>query len=233
MCSSSKYYLIVLNVFFLILSFVFITIGVIIQTILAANFTFLSEHLAPPAAVMLTFGILIFSASLLGLFSVSCRSQYLLWIYICFLVILIVVEFFQVISGLVAKSHVLRLILDSLRAAQSKYTRDYPASFTWDSIQRDLKCCGVSDVQEWSPHLHNKSLPDSCCTLYIINCGKTALETGNFYQSGCIGAISQWVDRLQIIIGVSVCIIIILQLQSLACSRGYLKVLQCYGSAKG
>lgn len=210
-----KHCLVFVNVSFLILSIVLLNIGAIIQASLVSNYHLFNEHLGAPAALTIFFGALLSFMALLALLSVYCRSHCLLSVYICSLVVLVVIELSLGIAGFLTRSHALSLIGDSLRLAESRFTSDHFAGSTWNSVQRELKCCGVNNYEEWFSYLGNSSVPDSCCTLYAIDCGKVALKAGNFYPTSCASAISKWAENNGIYIAILVTFIIIFQLLSL------------------
>ncbi|CAE1297233.1 unnamed protein product [Acanthosepion pharaonis] len=161
------------------------------QASLVSNYHLFNEHLRAPAALTIFFWRLTLLLALLALLSV----------------------YFE--ATVYCLSHALSLIGDSLRLAESRFTSDHFAGSTWNSVQRELKCCGVDNYEEWFSYLGNSSVPDSCCTLYAIDCGKVALKAGNFYPTSCANAISKWAENNGIYIAILVTFIIIFQLLSL------------------
>lgn len=224
MCSS-RFCLVFINVIFLVVSTVLLVIGAIIQASLDGNYGLFRGHLNIPAALTLAFGSFLLATSVLALLSVFCRSNSLLSAYICMLVLLIVIELSVGIAGFVTKSPVLSLITDTLRSAESKYTGVRFVKVTWDSVQRNLKCCGVYHYKEWFRYLGNSSIPDTCCTIYTIDCGRVAVP-GYFYETGCSRAISAWADSHEITIAVLYSCIVTLHLVCLLCLKRYLRVPQ-------
>lgn len=221
----SKHCLVFVNFVFLVLALVLLFVGIIIQNSLSGNYDLFSGYASTPAALMIAFGALLSFTSLLALLGVCCRSYCLLSVYICSLVVLVIVELSVGIAGFVAKSHVLSIVTNSMRSAESKYTSDHLVFVTWDSVQRNLKCCGVEKYDEWFPYLGNSSLPDSCCIVYAVDCGLVATEIGKFYQTDCSSAISYWADKHAILIAVFFSSIIVFQLLLLPCWKQYVDVL--------
>lgn len=227
MCSS-KQYLIFANLVFLILAFVLLLIGAVIQSSLAGDYSLFHKHLATPASLTIAFGVILSFTALFAIVSVYYKHHKILSVYSGVLVILIVIEVCVGIAGFVTKPHVLNLIKDSMRLTESKYTVDNSVSATWDSLQRDLKCCGVDQYKEWFRYLGNASLPDSCCVLYTIDCGRNSTVINDFYLTGCATAVSYWTGRHEISIAILFTFLIIFQILSVLASKRYLGTSQYY-----
>lgn len=74
-------------------------------------------------------------------------------------------------------------LLVKLKESQTQYDWDHKsqqsesvrlATLAWDTIQSDLKCCGLSSPQDWIPlrpkgHETDSILPASCCQGYKAN----------------------------------------------------------------
>lgn len=225
MCSS-KYCIVFVNLIFVLLALVLLIIGSTIQISLNGNYGMFSDHVSTPVALIISFGALLSLSSLLALLGVYFRSHFLLSVYVFTMFVLIVVELSVGIAGFVVKSRVLSLIADSMRSAEPKYTINHFASADWDSVQRDLKCCGVDSHNEWFAYLGNSSLPDSCCIVYTVDCGCDAVSTANFYQTSCNDAISTWTRRRETPAAILFPFIIIFQTLSVLCSKRYRKTIQ-------
>ena len=214
MCTA-KHCFVFINIIFLLLSVVLLNIGILIQTTLNGNYPLFRGHLGAPAAIIVAFGALLSIMALIALLGVYCRSNRLLSVYIYSQIVFIVIELSLGIAAFLTRSHALRIIKESLLSAESKYASEGFASSTWNSIQQELKCCGVDHYVEWFKYFGNYSLPDSCCALYKVDCGRTALENGNFYDRDCISAIFKWAQENGISVAVLVTFIIIFQILSL------------------
>lgn len=214
------YWLRFVNLVFLAISLILVIAGALIHVSLNGNSVF-GGRINAPAALPISFGFLLTLTAVFGIISITYRNSVLLCAYICFLSTLILIELPLGIIGFMVKSRVLKMITDSLRSAESKYTTDIFAASIWDTLQRELKCCGVHRHSEWLYYLNGSSLPDSCCVVYSLSCGNFAVSTGGFYQSGCTNAIAQWANKHEAAMAVVFTFIIVLQLLSIILSRTY------------
>lgn len=222
---SSKHYLIFVNLSFFILGVVLILLGAAVQRSVNENFSQYSVYTNPPTSLTIAFGVLLFLTSLLALVSIECQSPILLFIYTIFSALLIIAEVSVGTTAFMAKPHMLSLMKESMRFAETKYNTEHSAFSSWNLIQLELNCCGVDRYQEWFSYLGNFSLPDSCCILYDVNCGSVAIPTGNYYQTGCGESLSRWARRHEISSAVLITFVVIFQILSLPCSHYYLQEL--------
>lgn len=219
MCSS-KCFFIVANLILMALSLMLLIFSAIIQDF-DSSYILFREYACTPTGLSIIFGSCLLCISWFALASVCLRSTFLLSVYFCILFVVTVVEVAIVIALLVMRSHVMNLITDSLLLAESKYAGDATASKTWNTLQRDLKCCGVDGHDEWFRYLGGSSVPDSCCVLYSVGCGSEAVRTGNFYETGCATAISNWSHRHVITIAIFFSLAMLSQIFSLLTSQIY------------
>lgn len=229
MCSS-KLGVILTNGVLLVLSLVMLMVGAVIQSSVNENYRLFTAYASLPSTLTLAFGVVLSLTALLALISVYCRNDSLLSVHIYTLTLLMIIELAVGISGFAVKPRVLDTITDSLRSAESKYTSDNLSHSSWNSFQQDLKCCGLYRYDEWFHVLGNSSLPDSCCISYGVGCGRDALSSDNFYQTGCASAISRWANRHEISFAVLLPLMLILQFFALVCSRSYIRVLNIFNS---
>lgn len=71
----------------------------------------------------------------------------------------------------------------------NNYNSDNDAKKYTDLIQRDFKCCGGTNPQDWNLIFHNNTLPSSCCVNNKNACNLDA----DHYEDGCLDIISSWV----------------------------------------
>ena len=210
MCSS-KFYLILLNCLFVIFSLALISIGAIIQSSFYGSSSVLHNYVCVPASLTVSFGVILLVMSIMAIVFVYCRSITLLYIYICFLSLLLTIELSAGIASLIMKSYLVNLVSDSLRSAQRDYPYVNSTSLMWDSIQRDLKCCGVDHYEEWFSYLNESSVPDSCCVDYSYDCGSQAVLDDNIIKTSCSEALAIWIDGRQVTVSGTLVFLFLMQ----------------------
>ena len=76
---------------------------------------------------------------------------------------------------------------------------------TWDTVQRELKCCGVNEWQEWkaidTAGKPKDQVPESCCINEQEGCGKNPTDE-TVYGKGCYDTFSDgFTDNLNYVGG--------------------------------
>ena len=218
----SKTCLIFASAFFFTLGTILLFIGTAFQRAVSEEFSQYSVYTNIPTILIICLGASLVLTSLLSLLSIGCRNPIILFVYIIIFTILIIVELLVGAAVFASKSHMLGLVKESMRTTEILYTSDHSASFSWDSIQQNLHCCGLDHYEEWFRYLNKSSLPDSCCVRLTKGCGTDSISTGNFYQTDCTVAISRCVRSYSIAFAILLTFVIIFQFLSLFCARIYL-----------
>lgn len=187
-----------LNVMFVLLSILLFTFGLLIRESFYGRSSLLSSYVNVPATVTMSFGGIIFVMSLVGLVGIYKRSKHILYGVTAMIVFVIGLEIGVGASCSVMQEHVLKLITHSLRSTEQSYGQSPSASATWDSIQRNIECCGVDSYKEWYLHLNHSGVPDSCCIDYSVGCGRDAVKENNLFLISCDAAIQNWAHKHQI-----------------------------------
>ncbi|XP_076328911.1 CD63 antigen-like [Tachypleus tridentatus] len=71
----------------------------------------------------------------------------------------------------------------------------------WNTIQQELKCCGIENAHDWSriPQFQNRTLPESCCDKNSETC---VIDSENFRQKyGCLESLKDFIDDKLIMLG--------------------------------
>lgn len=217
----------------MVLALVLIIIGAVIQGSFYGSSSLLYGYISVPAGLTMAFGALLLVASLIVLVCVYCESASALLVYMLLLSTLIIIELAAAIASLVMKTYILSMITDSLRSAQLKYTDNHSASLTWNSVQRDFKCCGVDHYKEWFHYFGNSSVPDTCCVDYSVDCGSLAAVNDNLLKTSCSVAIELWTKSHQIPATILFIFVLFMQFFSLLLSLCHSRSLRRYDWFEG
>jgi len=192
--------LLVTNLVFLLCGLALMGGGIYMQVEMADYLDFLGDQAVSTAIVMIVLGALLALITFLGCCGACTRNKCMMQTYGAILLLLLIAEIGTAIAIYVYKGDVQQLANDGMTKTQSNYLNpDQPASKTsWDALQQDFKCCGVSDYKKWSDVVEGKSywVPDSCCKTQSTNCGQGT--GGNWaqdiYTDGCL---TKFVDAIE------------------------------------
>ncbi|XP_075227636.1 tetraspanin 96F [Lycorma delicatula] len=157
--------------------------------------------------LFLTIGILMFVVGLLGCFGTIKKSQCLLVLFFCFLLVILVAEISAAAWAYSNSDDLEKLVKQNVEETVLKeYGNITSRTETFDVIQRELNCCGAKGPTDWLSSSFNKvekqrvdlaisashqtyKIPASCCK--PDKCTKTQVYdiVGHFsdkiYTEGC------------------------------------------------
>ena len=221
-----KYYLLFVNTLFTIFALLMFSVGILIQSTFHGASGLFGASINVPSSLSILLGFLFTVTSLLAFLGISFKSSRTLSLYSYVLLLLVIAELSVGISGFVFKSHMLKLITNSMSSTEAEYTKNNITKDTWDFIQQNLQCCGVHNHSEWFHYLGKLQLPDSCCLSKNSDCGRTAISDGNFQKTPCSNTISKLTRKNSVVAAVLLPTILILEIFSALGSKIYQHVLE-------
>jgi len=171
--------------------------GIYMEVEMSKYLEFLENQAVSTAIVLIVIGALITVVSFVGCCGAMTSNACLMKTYGAFLCILLIAEVGTAIAIFVLKNDVLELATKSMSKTQATYGQEeYKApTETWDTVQKEFKCCGVSSYKDWDQATSLKqtsSVPDSCCINKTNGCGsgmagKTPAEAKQtIHTEGCL-----------------------------------------------
>ncbi|KAK5850942.1 hypothetical protein PBY51_001776 [Eleginops maclovinus] len=222
-CCSFKCGFIFFNMLFMASGVALLTTGVLQKPTYQELGAFAGNSLAKIAIVLIAVGFIITVVSILGCLGAFFNNYGLVVTYVCCLTVIIILE---IITGAVIYSLFMRMkvlnpsslvnikgpinYIDKVKRTISEYSPEKRAAI--DRIQEKFKCCGANGPEDWATSVgweDHEAAPDSCCEVKGPGCGK---EKGKVRSKGCIKAISlflmkslMWVGVFCIVLGISEC----------------------------
>ncbi|TPP65169.1 hypothetical protein FGIG_09690 [Fasciola gigantica] len=137
------------------------------------------EHDSLRVAVVfvICLGCLVFIVGVLGLCGACLKSACMLIAYTLFLVLLVMAHAVGGVAVLIGARKIKEVFSDHLKNLYEDYSSTESAKNVIDSIQKKLKCCGVSGFWGRSP------VPESCMD-----------ENGRKYTEGCLEKMNTFIQ---------------------------------------
>lgn len=179
-------------------------LGAYMQTNIKTFGDFMVDYDVNSAVILMTLGGIVLGLAFLGCCGACTENPCLMFTYATAIAIILICEIGAAVTMMVFKDDVARVLQDGLikgldgYGIESNVTDAYTATTkSWDELQTNMKCCGVTEYTDWenSPQLKsNNSVPDSCCKEITEGCGTGELDkvqevNGNIYTSGCLDKI--------------------------------------------
>lgn len=172
-------------------------------------------------------GVVTFAVAFFGCCGSWFQSRVLLLLYF---VIVGLIFAFEVTVGTLAfvyrENVTEELKLELTKGIQKNYFQKNEEGFTgtWDYVQTQLECCGVSGPKDWyyiDAWEKIERLPDSCCKDIVTNnrsdCGRNITSAFN-HDKGCFDKVHVWVIERLHIFGIVVLVLAFIQLFGLVAS---------------
>jgi len=182
---STKYqvFLNLSNVLMLIVSTLLIFFsGILIHFYHLTKLDFWSWYFYACPMCMLALGLYTFAVSVYGFLISKKESRKLLSLVAIFFSIAFLVQLFSIFTAIGVNNTIRQTInIPKLLIQENmgQYEKDYTIKNNWDSMQRNLRCCGdlnhETGYMSWSFFL-NEDVPDSCCHKESEGCGRGKLN---------------------------------------------------------
>lgn len=221
----TKYLLAIIHSFLFISSLAILITAGGFQSALSDNYLLFLKSVDAVLMYVIIFGVCLLLTAVVTLISVYYQNTKLESLYYCGMSIFMFIEFCMILTLLIQKAEAMAKVEQALRSTEPTYVQNRIASATWNSLQRDLECCGLHKPDEWLLVFGNSSIPDSCCSVYSAGCGKSAVKTQNFHHAGCLNGVTVWARDVQIFVGVVFPFLLILQLFSIPLVRRFQRTL--------
>lgn len=159
----------------------------------APSFNFLSA-----TALCIAAGGIVLVVGFFGCCGAIMENPCMLLTYFLLVVIIFVMEIVAGILAFVFRNEVETVLKNELLlGVREKYNTSSEQGLrdAWDSVQRNLKCCGVESYEDWyriSSWRKENRVPDSCCIEEIPNCGTHNADPNIWHQQGCFKELKFW-----------------------------------------
>ncbi|XP_055296821.1 leukocyte surface antigen CD53-like isoform X2 [Sitodiplosis mosellana] len=174
-----------LNLFFVILGFLVLTIGIFTYVEYQQYREFLGDHLGLHGIGLIIVGCVTFVITLLCFIGKIRKSPCVL---LYFMMVLVVIYLFEIACGIaviVEKSKLDATLTKNL----NKIFNDYKSNEgIWEHLQTEMKCCGINGPDDW-----HTNIPKSCYETLPKGqrfCTKTGCKSPLLNHFGSIAAIS-------------------------------------------
>jgi len=197
------------NFLFAIAGVALICFGAYVQIDSKDYLNFLGSNFVNTPIFIMILGGIVFAIAIFGCCGAWKESKCLMYTYGAILVIILIAQIGAAIAAFVLKGDLKEEIVKNMNNGLKNYnTEGYEGvTTTWDLVQKNLKCCGVQDYNDWKnvTMFSDGSVPDSCCQGgEIENCGKTAVQEDKVYTKGCFTLFSdEFNGNLNIVGGVA------------------------------
>jgi len=214
------------NLIFALVGLVLMGFGIYVQLEAKDYLNFLGDNYTNTPVFIIILGAIIFVVAFFGCCGAIKENKCMMYTYGFLLFVILIAQIGAGIAAFLLKSDLNTAIATNMKEGMKNYgaAGHEGVDATWDTVQRELECCGVQTWAEWknvsTPGLPKDAVPDSCCVDEEAGCGTK--PTAEFYNKGCYTTFSQaFTDNLNYVGVTALCVaaaeVIII---SLACCLG-------------
>lgn len=181
---------------------------------------FMDENYFHSSIVLMVAGGIIILVTFFGCCGVCTENHCMLYIFGTLLSLILLMEIGAAVAALVLKDEADKAITTAMNNNLKDYSNDQPTKDAWGQIQRNLKCCGITNFHDWKnvTNVGPSDVPDSCCVTEVDGCGKGVLsdEDGGAVERintiGCLSTVREMISSNVILVGGIAAAVVILQL---------------------
>lgn len=205
-----KYLLFFFNFIFWLCGVALIVVGILAQVTLKSAAV---NGISGTAMLIIVVGVIIFFIAFFGCCGAWKENYCMITTFAIFLSIIIIVEIAGAIAAYVFRGKLNVWVKGSLKEMITNYNTTEDMRKAIDGIQKQLKCCGSSNSDDWKNFKpdHN-SVPDSCCKNATKDCGNGAMHDGKkIYKFGCATSMEKLLNQSLLWVGVAALVIAFVQ----------------------
>lgn len=223
-----------------------LSIGTTVAAIYSDFDGFMHESYFSPAKLTIAIGILIFFVSIFGCLGALKESVLLINIFAFLLTIILILEVAACIAAYAMRNDLEQRIESDMEATMKHFGQNDYYTYSWDSAQEYLQCCGVREHFDWSEVELNCTLsqdiiatsdpgygfyfvPRSCCdTSKGKNCQSQCqshnepialLGEPHVFSHGCLSRLTYIVSECAFLLGVGCFSVALIQVLGIIFAR--------------
>jgi CD63 antigen len=210
-----KYIVFLFNFVFFLTSVALIGIGAYIQIHMTKYLDFLGDTYLNTSIILIIIGAVMLIVTFFGCCGACTENPCMMYTYGTMLALILLSLIGVAITVYVFRNDAKTVIEDAMKKSLDQYDDDHDGvKKTWDIMQSDFKCCGVSNSSDWigKGSLGDKDVPDTCCKTNTPGCGKGAMnDSTKIYTTGCFTGFEEYIaDNAGAAAGVGVGVIVLL-----------------------
>jgi len=193
----SRYMLVIFNFFFVLTGVIIISVGVSAKAYYNEFDHLLNDKYFYVSDLLVVVGVIIFIIAFFGCCGAAKENACLTTTFSTLLIIIFILEALIGIGGVLLKNYTAQYLENQMNATMQHYGHNDSKEITetWDAIQHQMKCCGITNYTDWHSVTLNESLPLSCCSLPsgLYDNFYCNTSSHNIHQEGCLTAFGDYI----------------------------------------
>jgi len=183
----SRYMLVIFNFFFVITGVIIISVGISAKAYFNEFDHLLDDKYFYVSDLLIVIGVIIFCIAFFGCCGAAKENACLTTTFSTLLIVIFLLEAMVGIGGVVLRNKTEDFLKKSLNSSLIKYGPAYAEiTLTWDTIQSQMKCCGIDTSKDWQNNKNITGLPLSCCKIPPGTFNNFTCTDTKAYKEGCL-----------------------------------------------
>ncbi|XP_076750280.1 CD63 antigen [Xylocopa sonorina] len=196
-----KYLTFFFNLVFAITGIVFIAVGTVILASYSDYNNFMDRWFFAGPVLMIVVGAIVFIVSFFGCCGTVKENHCMIITFSVLLLLIFALELGAGIAGYMLRGEVHAMVENRLNTTMEKYSTNNSIRKSWDIVQHDLKCCGMTGANDWAHAGFVKNIvPISCCKEVPegSECDSNSIYV---YSYGCMESLQSAIEHNVLILG--------------------------------
>jgi len=206
-----KYLLFCFNLLFAISGIAILTVGAIIHTVYHHYSEFVDPSFVSAPLVLIIVGGIVFVVAFFGCCGAFKENHCMIITFAALLLVIFTMELAAGLAGYARRSEIEDMLDQRLNASMHNYYTQKEVEKSWNIMQHEMKCCGMTGPGDWQRITHNKTLPYTCCP-DTQNDGTCTMQTLNKYEVSCLEKLKETFFRYASVLGAVGCGVAFVQL---------------------
>ncbi|KAL1498333.1 hypothetical protein ABEB36_009146 [Hypothenemus hampei] len=199
----SRYMLVIFNFFFVLTGVIIVSVGISAKAYYNEYDHLLDDKYFYVSNLVISVGAVIFIIAFFGCYGAAKENACMTTTFSTLLIIIFILEALIGIGGFVLRHKTEQILEQALNDTLKEYKQNdtQEITATWDAIQREFHCCGVTNYTNWFNSssyfpLNSTSLPLTCCDIPAGSIGYLSCNSSSttLHNETCLEAFG---DRIR------------------------------------
>jgi len=210
----------IFNFFLFLVGAILIGVGTYIHVQMSDYLNYFDDSYINASVLFIILGAIVLILGFFGCCGACTENSCMMFTFATLLALVVIAEVGAAISVYVFRGEVDTIVTAKMNEGLTNYEQGDKykgVTDTWNAVQSDFKCCGVSNYSNWQDTKFGKEdngVPMTCCKTASEGCGNEIFAPGadlsKINQDGCVQLLEEFiVDKVAIIGGIGIAIAVL------------------------
>jgi len=205
----------IFNFFLFLIGAILIGVGTYIHVQMSDYLNYFDDSYINASVLFIILGAIVLILGFFGCCGACTENSCMMFTFATLLALVVIAEVGAAIAVYVFRGEVNTIVTDKMNEGLANYEQGDKykgVTDTWNAVQSDFKCCGVSNYTNWKDTPYGKEVtgvPMTCCKTASEGCGNgmfgSEADLSKINQDGCVQLLEEFiVDKVAVIGGIGI-----------------------------